>query len=114
MNRPEHQIQKGIIDFWRLAGRRDLRLIAIPNGELRAQSVALRLKAEGVVPGVPDLLVVRDDGRVGWLEVKAPGGSMSDAQKGFAHMLVTHGHAWALVRGIDEAQTMLGRWGALR
>lgn len=58
------------------------RLIHIPNGEFRHKATAGRLKAMGVVPGVPDLILpVRSRGfSAAAIELKAPGGSVADAQ----------------------------------
>jgi len=50
-------------------------MLAIPNGGRRQPREAARLKAEGVKPGVSDLLLpLRRQGMAGfWLELKAPG-----------------------------------------
>jgi hypothetical protein len=60
-------------------------LLAIPNGGKRVPREAARLKAEGVKPGVSDLLLpLRRDGFFGlWLELKAPGNVPTELQ-----------HAW--------------------
>lgn len=42
---------------WMRREHPEIRFFAIPNGELRAPSVAKRLQAEGVEPGVPDLFI---------------------------------------------------------
>ena len=72
--RPEHKIQSALMDYLVLAGRRDLHWFAIPNGEHRHIRAAMRLKAEGVRRGVPDLCFMLPQGRVAWLEMKAPNG----------------------------------------
>ena len=111
---PEHSLQCAVMDYWYFHGRPDLRCFAIGNGELRHISVAMRLKREGVTPGVPDLCTVLDGGRTGWMELKAKSGSLSDQQKGFARMLQMHGHYWALVKSVDDAIAAWQAWGALR
>lgn len=57
-------------------------LLAVPNGGRRAPREAARLKAEGVKPGVSDLLLpLRRDGFAGlWLELKAPGKKPTELQ----------------------------------
>jgi hypothetical protein len=112
--RPEHKLQCEVVAYWAVHGRPDLKLFAVANGELRHPSVALRLKAEGVRPGVADLCVILDGGRTGWMELKAKGGSMSDEQKGFARTVQINGHYWALVRSVDDAAYALAAWGALK
>ena len=52
----EHAEQVGFVQWFRAHFPRVL-IFAIPNGEKRAISVARRLRAEGVVAGVPDLYV---------------------------------------------------------
>jgi len=111
---PEHELQCAIMDYWNLMGRRDMRLVAIPNGELRHINVARRLKDEGVRPGTPDLVVTLEGGRAGWLECKARRGGLSDEQIGFRAIVERLGHHWALVRTVDDAAMALASWGALR
>lgn len=57
-------------------------LLAVPNGGLRSKATAARLKAEGVKPGVSDLLLpLRRQGCAGlWTELKAPGKKPTDLQ----------------------------------
>lgn len=78
---------------------------AIPNGEKRHQSVANRLKAEGVKAGVHDIfLPLARHGFNGlYLEMKAKDGSMSKAQKEFAAHLDAEGFDWACCKSADEA-----------
>ena len=49
----EHIEQVTFINWFRMQHSHAL-IFSIPNGELRAISVAQRLKAEGVVSGIPD------------------------------------------------------------
>lgn len=76
-------------------------IYAIPNGGHRAHSVALRLKAEGVVPGVPDLHV--PDWRL-WIEMKREkGGVVSADQKDMIRYLEGIGHKVIVGRGARDA-----------
>lgn len=65
----EHQEQIGFVNWFKCTYPQ-YPIFAIPNGEKRAISVAKRLKAEGVVSGVPDLCIVLNDARVLWVEMK--------------------------------------------
>lgn len=51
----------------------------VPNGGGRNVIEGMQLKASGVVPGIPDLLLIWS-GRVYYIEVKKPGGIVSDVQ----------------------------------
>ena len=111
---PEHQIQASIVALWKLRGRRDLDLFAIPNGGIRNIVTAKKLRAEGVLAGVPDMCVTLPEGRAGWLEVKAPKGRLSDEQRELAQRWQALGHRYAIVRDVKDAQIVLTLWGALR
>ena len=56
----------------------------------------------GVHPGFSDLLVL-GSGRCLFLELKSKTGRLSDAQVEFREFVVREGHAWALVRSVDDA-----------
>jgi hypothetical protein len=58
-------------------------LLAIPNGGSRNPREGARLKAEGVKPGVSDLLMPLRRGGFGglWLEMKAPGKKPTPEQR---------------------------------
>lgn len=93
-----------------------LKAHAIPNGGERNPIVAARMKAEGVRPGVFDIfLPVARRGYHGlFIEMKKPGGKLSDAQEkkqaeyvadGYAAFMCDHWQhaveliAWYLERG---------------
>ena len=74
----EHQEQVGLCQWWKSKFPSVL-LISIPNGEYRAISVAKRLKAEGLTPGVPDLYCPKYHL---WIEMKrTKGGRLSPEQE---------------------------------
>lgn len=57
----EHQSQCAVISWWRLVHKGyelpEFALFAIPNGGARDRITGSRLKAEGVRPGIPDLML---------------------------------------------------------
>lgn len=69
-------------------------LLAIPNGGRREKLEAVRLKAEGVKPGVSDLLLPlrRHDCAGLWLELKAPGGKPTPAQRDWLRRMDAAGY----------------------
>lgn len=69
-------------------------LLAVPNGGRRAPREAARLKAEGVKPGVSDLLLpLRRDGFAGlWLELKAPKGKPTELQHEWLRRMARAGY----------------------
>lgn len=77
-------------------------IFAIPNGEFRHESVAKRLKDEGVTKGVPDLCVPE------WklfIEMKrAKGGRLSPEQREIIDYLISVGYDVIIAKGAQEAR----------
>lgn len=68
------------------------------------------MKADGRVRGVPDLLVMGRGGRVGFLEIKRPGGIVSAAQLGFMAMAERMGIPCAAVCSVEDAVKAVREW----
>jgi rhodanese-related sulfurtransferase len=97
----EHVEQREFVRWFRQTYR-GVKIIAIPNGEHRSKTAALRLKAEGVTPGVPDLFVPA--WRL-WIEMKRrKGGRISAEQREMIDYLRDCGYSCVVARGADEAR----------
>ena len=77
------------------------RIFAIPNGGGRSRADGLKLKNEGVSPGVPDLFI---PSLLLWIEMKSATGRASRAQKSWLNYLDGIGHNTAICRTLAEAQ----------
>lgn len=110
----EHKIQVQLLDYLAYAAKPEIYYFAIPNQANRHISNAVKMKAEGVRSGIADLCFMLPNGQVGWLEMKKPGGSMSDNQKLFRDRCALLGHRWALAKSVDEALEHLTKWDALK
>jgi hypothetical protein len=110
----EHQIQTRLMDYLAFAGREDLHWFAVPNGEKRHIRSAVRLKAEGVKRGTPDICVMLPEGKVAWLEMKAEKGRLSSAQIYFRDLAARLGHHWGCASSVDEALSLLTKWDVLK
>ena len=96
----EHDEQVGFINWFR-AKYPDVLIFAIPNGEKRAISVAKRLKAEGVVRGIPDLFIPQ---WTLWVEMKrVSGGRLSPEQKSMIIYLESVGQTVIIGKGATDA-----------
>ncbi len=94
----EHVIQREIVQA---IEREGWAVFAIPNGGRRNVVTAMKLQAEGVRAGVPDLFVPAL--RL-WLETKKPKkGRLSKSQAAWRDYLRAAGYDWAEVRSIEEA-----------
>lgn len=82
-------------------------LFAIPNGGLRNQIVARKMKAEGVRAGVPDLFLAVPAGPYSglFLEMKKThGGKVSCAQIAIMSLLNAQGYRTIVCHGWSEAR----------
>lgn len=109
MKRPEDILQKSVCDFMDLAAP-GLLYFAVPNGGKRSKAEAGILKATGVRRGVPDLVILLPNAGVGFIELKAGKGSLSEHQQQWRDDLRARGYAWAEARSLEEVEDILGRW----
>lgn len=86
---------------------------AIPNGGHRNLLTALRMKAEGVERGAPDLFFILQGGRAALLELKAKGGSLKPEQKLWRDEVTALGALWETANSFDQAYGILAAWGCL-
>ena len=75
-SRSEHVEQRDFVEWFRQTFH-NVKILSIPNGGDRSPSVALQMKLEGCLPGVPDLYVPKWHL---WIEMKRFGGSLSSHQ----------------------------------
>ena len=85
------------------------RLLAIPNGGLRNKTVAMKLKLEGVRPGVPDIfLPVPNWGFCGlFIEMKRLKGNPSPEQKDWIEFLNSQGYHAEVANGCEKAKAII-------
>ena len=109
----EEQIHKAVIQHLKLRGVPQAFWFHIPNGGKRSIREAKAFKAMGVIPGVPDLLLIKH-GDVYGLELKAAKGRLSPAQRATHEAMHEAGaHIW-VAHGLDEAIYALEFWGFLK
>lgn len=109
MSLPEANIQIAIFDYLRTVAPQ-LLVFHPANGGLRSASEAVRFQRMGVVPGVPDLVLVEPGGTVRFIEVKAPGGSLRKVQKAIRDRLHSMSVSCITVQSIDEVRLALRAW----
>lgn len=96
----EHLEQRNFV-MWFRQTYRPIRIFAIPNGGYRGKTEALKLKVEGVSPGVPDLYV--PDWKL-WIEMKRiKGGVVSPEQKDWHEYLRGIGDTVMVCYGCEDA-----------
>ncbi len=105
----EESLQSTIL-HWMEQHRPDLLCIHIPNGAIRTHRERRRMLEQGMVPGMPDLLLIDAEGRHGYMEVKTDRGSLSMTQWDIREELVKRKVPWALVRSVEDVERTLTTW----
>jgi len=104
MTHPESDLQIAIVRYLRTS---NIPVFSVPNeasgrvNSKRGLSRISRLKAMGMTPGAPDL-VAFFNGRVIFLELKAPRGRLSEHQKEMQALCAEHMVMYYVIRSIDD------------
>jgi VRR-NUC domain len=106
----ENQIQQQLTRLLESYCRPDVAWFAVPNGEWRFPKTAARLKASGVRPGAPDLVLVMD-GKFYGVEVKSERGRPSEAQAAMGRLIERSGGSYIVCYGLISAIEYLSRIG---
>lgn len=111
-SREEDQVQAGIVEFLDMLG---ILVFHVPNGGGRSKIEGAILKGLGVKPGIPDLIVVREDGRMICIECKRPkrrlltgelskaSARLSESQKEMIPKLAKLGVPTIIAESLDDA-----------
>lgn len=102
----EHRIQVSCVRWFRLKyPHLSPRLFAVPNGGRRDGVTGARLKEEGVLAGVADLilLVPNSDYHALLIEMKTPKGRQSESQKAWQLAVAGNGdYLYVVCRSLEE------------
>lgn len=85
------------------------RICFVNNGAWTGRLAAIRAKAEGLESGHPDLIIYSPAG-VFLIEVKAPGGVISERQKEFLSDVAGWGIQFAVCFSLDHAKAAFTAW----
>lgn len=81
-------------------------MLHVPNGEQRSKAAGGRLKLMGVLPGVPDLMLIRN-GKMIFIELKSALGSTSKAQEEFIKNAARHGFETFVISDVQKLVVVL-------
>lgn len=103
----ENQLQQSIYKYYNntycLTNHNPRALIfSIPNGGSRNIIEAKTLKLTGVLPGVSDLIIIKPNGQLIFIELKTETGRQSDSQKEFEQRVKLLGYEYHLIRSLKE------------
>ena len=114
----EHQIQCACVKWFNLQypEYRGL-LFAVPNGGARSKATAGKLKAEGVVAGVSDLILLVPHLYPGGytkhglcIEIKTQKGTQSKEQKEWQKKVWMKGYNYVVCRSFEEFMAQVSYW----
>ena len=103
----EHKLQSACVRWYRLQyPKMKHNLFAVPNGSKRDVVIGAKLKEEGVLAGVADLILLKSNRFYGALliEMKTPEGRQSDTQKEWQQKITEDGYKYVVVRSLEDFQ----------
>lgn len=111
----EHEEQKALFEWAEICIHKDKlkTMYAIPNGGERHPAVAVKLKAEGVKSGVPDICLPYPCGGYPGLYIemkRQKGGRLSDSQREWLRNLADNGYVCVVARGFEEARQAIEKY----
>jgi hypothetical protein len=108
-HQPEFKIHGAVCDHLRLRAKPDVLWLHVPNQRNTDAKTGAMLKRMGVRAGASDLLLWHR-GNSFALELKSPGGRLSDAQLEFLARFNDAGGHGASAEGVDRAIACLEGW----
>lgn len=111
MQQNEYHIQVALVR-WIAAQYPNVLCTISPSGMKLPIGVARKLKLMGYRAGTPDLLILEPRGGFHglFIELKAPGGRMSDHQKEFIFLLNTKGYHATVCFGFNDAEAAINSY----
>ena len=101
----EHRIQCACVAWFRLQYPQFRHnLFAVPNGGRRDAATGAKMKEEGVLAGVSDLILLKsnNDYHALLIEMKTSKGHQSDNQKAWEKAIVPDGYRYVVVRSFED------------
>ena len=107
-NRPEQAIHQAAVSYLKLLENMgELTFFHPASGGWRSKAEAGIFKSLGVKPGVPDLVLLFPGGRTAFIEIKAPEGRLSPAQKAFRNTVEAFGFAYAECHDLNAVEKFI-------
>lgn len=101
----EHRLQSSCVRWFRMQYPQwGHSLFAVPNGGRRDKATGARLKDEGVLAGVADMILLRQSKGYGALliEMKTKAGRQAASQKEWQKAVEADGYRYVICRSLEE------------
>lgn len=95
MNKEEFKFQCKFVEWLK---SNDVFVWAVPNGANTSKIEKINLIREGLLPGVADLVVMKEGGETVFLELKTAKGTLREGQKKFQTVCEKLGFKYVVVR----------------
>lgn len=111
----EHVLQTQCVRWFAMQYRKcyeEGALFAVPNGGRRDKTTGSMLKAEGVVAGVADLILLKPTAysHALLIEMKTGTGRQSPSQKAWEKGVLEDGYRYVVVRSLDEFASLIRKY----
>lgn len=109
----EHRLQAACVRWYRLQyPKMKHNLFAVPNGGKRDAVTASKLKEEGQLAGVADLILLKSNRFYGALliEMKTKTGRQSELQKEWQQKIINDGYKYVVVRSIEDFKRVVDQY----
>ena len=109
----EHRIQCACVQWFRLQFKQlKMNLFAVPNGGRRDVIIGAKLKEEGVLAGVSDLILLYPSGEYSALciEMKTPKGKQSQSQQLWQQHIEAYGYKYVICHSLEEFITTINQY----
>lgn len=106
----EHRIQCACVQWFRYQYKQySHNLFSVPNGGKRDEVTAAKMKAEGALAGVADLILLRPSGQYHALciEMKTRTGRQAYTQRNWQQLIEKDGYKYVICRSLGEFITTI-------
>lgn len=110
----ERQIHLGICQLLKLCAKDDVVWYHTANERRCSPKEGAFLKRMGVLAGVPDFTIITFPARVSFLEIKRPGGKLTESQEQFRERVEALGCIYSIAHSTDEAKEKLAEMQVFR
>lgn len=105
----ESDIQISCVKWFRLQYPRYI-IFAVPNGGTRKKMEMVWMLREGILPGVADLVICGDRGKILFVEMKTQKGKQNQHQKEFEEKAKELGFEYFVCRSLDDFMKVVREW----
>ena len=105
----ESDLQISCVKWFKMQYKRYI-IFAVPNGGTRDKKEMIWMLREGILPGVADLVILGDRGKILFVEMKTPKGTQSQHQKDFEEKVTQLGFQYIVCRSLESYMKAVREW----